>query len=374
MARIRRNTIWVTVGLALAFFCGVGRAASAAPVEAQFLESKVALPGVLLNSIATDANGSTWFSGEQRLRIVAPGGQPSEVRTPRPALTRDLLSAPQGILWAAGHAIDGITPGGESFEYRLKNRHARVGAIAAGREGELWYEVSRRDARGQVQAEIDRRPPSGKISRVRLPRRSGVGGMAVGPDGSLWISEDGPGPPKIGHVATTGQVTEFPLPRQNRIPGSIAVGPDGNLWFGESYAHLPKASTAWIGKITPAGVIEEFAIPGATVTAEVTAGPDGDVWFVTREALASTQPEAIDSITPGGEPAQPSCVDAKCELVPADIAVGLGGALWVVATPNIAGPGGGGTGIVRMEFAREAGSVIGKFAPPPQTIAVEAPG
>jgi virginiamycin B lyase len=55
----------------------------------------------------------------------------------------------------------------------------------------------------------------------------------------------------------------------------IAVGPDGNLWFTEQSANL-------IGRITTAGTISQFG--GLTAGAGpdlITAGPNGDphMWF-----------------------------------------------------------------------------------------------
>jgi virginiamycin B lyase len=62
-------------------------------------------------------------------------------------------------------------------------------------------------------------------------------------------------------------------------PYGITAGPDGNLWFT-----LRLGNT--IGRITPAGVSTEFAIPTANSRSEgITAGPDGNVWFA--ETLAS---------------------------------------------------------------------------------------
>src|SRR5262249_56583218 len=67
-------------------------------------------------------------------------------------------------------------------------------------------------------------------------------------------------------------VTEFPiLNDMNSRPQGITRGPDGNLWFTENSANR-------IGRITPAGVVTEFAA-GITPNSgpnEITAGPDGN--------------------------------------------------------------------------------------------------
>ena len=57
----------------------------------------------------------------------------------------------------------------------------------------------------------------------------------------------------------------------------IVAGPDGNLWFIENTVRL-------IGRITPAGVVTEFAPPtaNAQLAGGIAAGPDGAdlVWPV----------------------------------------------------------------------------------------------
>ena len=50
-------------------------------------------------------------------------------------------------------------------------------------------------------------------------------------------------------------ITEFLVPTANAGLRGITAGPDGNLWFTE-------AGSDKIGRITPAGVITEFTVPG----------------------------------------------------------------------------------------------------------------
>ncbi|HUD89735.1 MAG TPA: hypothetical protein VMR17_25025, partial [Xanthobacteraceae bacterium] len=64
-------------------------------------------------------------------------------------------------------------------------------------------------------------------------------------------------------VATAAAVTtavaqtfvEFPITSAASEPLGIATGPDGNVWFTES-----QETAGNIGRITPAGVITEFAV------------------------------------------------------------------------------------------------------------------
>ena len=72
-------------------------------------------------------------------------------------------------------------------------------------------------------------------------------GIAAGPDGNLWFTQDG----AIGRITPNGMVTEYPV----NSPTDVAAGPDGNLWFTNIHG--------MIGRITPAGTITSYSIPTA---------------------------------------------------------------------------------------------------------------
>ena len=79
---------------------------------------------------------------------------------------------------------------------------------------------------------------------------------------------------KIGRITPAGVITEFAIPTPNSGPRALAAGPDGNIWFSEFHASK-------IGRITPAGVVTEFALPRPdSGPGDITAGADGNMWFV----------------------------------------------------------------------------------------------
>jgi streptogramin lyase len=84
---------------------------------------------------------------------------------------------------------------------------------------------------------------------------------------SLWTAI-APGTGRADVLA----VRTFDIPTNASSPFRIDLGADGNLWFTESNA-------AKIGRITPAGVITEFRVPGAANPLDITAGPDRAMWF-----------------------------------------------------------------------------------------------
>lgn len=97
--------------------------------------------------------------------------------------------------------------------------------------------------------------------------------IAAGPDGKVWFTE--PASDKIGRISTAGVIEEFSLPARSH-PQGIARGSDGNMWFAEE--------SGAIGRITPSGAITHFpifdeGIPAANVPFGVAAGPDGNLWF-----------------------------------------------------------------------------------------------
>jgi virginiamycin B lyase len=87
----------------------------------------------------------------------------------------------------------------------------------------------------------------------------------------LWFTEGGG---KIGRITTAGYITEYPVLTSRGEPAGIALGPDGALWFTEDYGNN-------IGRIAPAsGTFTEYPIPTAgSNPLGITVGPDGKLWF-----------------------------------------------------------------------------------------------
>jgi virginiamycin B lyase len=93
-------------------------------------------------------------------------------------------------------------------------------------------------------------------------------GVCAGPDGNIWFTAGD----RVGRLAADGSITTFAL-TLNSGAGDIAAGPDGNLWFLER-------SALRVGRVSPAGLMAEFAIPAANSSPEtIVAGPDGAMWF-----------------------------------------------------------------------------------------------
>lgn len=75
---------------------------------------------------------------------------------------------------------------------------------------------------------------------------------------------------------------KFELGTEIETNNKIAAGPDGNMWFT-----LPGKK---VGKITPAGVIEEFELAGIESAIGIAAGPESRIWVVATGKAASFSP------------------------------------------------------------------------------------
>jgi virginiamycin B lyase len=114
-----------------------------------------------------------------------------------------------------------------------------------------------------------------------------------------------------------GVVTEFELPSGfSASPQEIALGPDGALWFTQW-------NRARIGRITPNGLMQEFALPTIGVAGGfsngVAAGADGAVWFTRPQENQIGRSTTDGQITSYSPPTQGS---------PDGIVSGPDGALW----------------------------------------------
>jgi streptogramin lyase len=155
-------------------------------------------------------------------------------------------------------------------------------------------------------------PPSGAYSKISVYSTTAAGviqGIVAGPDGAMWFTETNG--IKIGRITTAGVLTEYPVPGDSTRLGGIAAGPDGALWFAD-----PGEES--IGRITTAGVFTIYPALSANGSPNgIAAGPDGALWF--------TSGTAIGRITTTGSFSFYAIPGFYSAL---DIAAGPDGALW----------------------------------------------
>lgn len=102
---------------------------------------------------------------------------------------------------------------------------------------------------------------------------------AVGPDGSLWFTEQMVS--KLGRLdPATGKFREYPLKGDNDGPHGLVADRDGNIWYTGNFA-------AHIGKLDPrTGEVTQYAMPDKKAEDPHTAVFDaqGTLWFTVQVA------------------------------------------------------------------------------------------
>lgn len=201
-----------------------------------------------------------------------------------------------------GAALAGALQAQSFSEYPTNGDPA---GIASGPDGNIWFTENNAGMIGRVTL-------AGVVTEFSIPTASsGPTSIVTGPDGNLWFTENNVG--RIGRMTPSGSVTEFALADINSTPGSIVSGPDGNLWFTEF-------ATGKIGRITPSGSITEFQTPSDP--ASIAPGSDGNLWFTERLG------NHVDRITPAGAITQ-FVTHTMSRLVA--IAAGSDGNLWFIS-------------------------------------------
>ena len=172
--------------------------------------------------------------------------------------------------------------------------------------------------------------PAGTITEFKTGLTAGSPyGICAGPDGNMWFAEYGSNPPTVGRITTSGTITEFTFGISQGNPTNICAGPpaDGNLWFTESQG-------AKIAKISPlTGTVTEFSTAGVapnSVPWQITAGSDGNLWFTDQDG--ADEGAGIGRITPAGvvtEFATPTT-----NSLPTGICLGSDGNIWFTEGAN----------------------------------------
>ena len=153
--------------------------------------------------------------------------------------------------------------------------------IATGPDGNVWFTEENSSKVGRI-------TPSGTITRFSVPTPGSLGGITGGPDGNVWFTEFNGN--KVARITPSGTITEFPVPTSSAGLAGITTGPDGNLWFAE-------ASASKIGRMTPSGTVTaEFQTPTPSAWPHgINPGPDGNIWFVelTKSKIGRITPTGV---------------------------------------------------------------------------------
>jgi streptogramin lyase len=317
----RHLRLGLLASLALCF-AGVAPPAQAIPPPQVFTAGLPADAGPV--ALAAAADGDVWFSqitpGTPLGRITPAG---TIVEQPMPQLAADLTSPPRalavgpdGDLWLmTAQDILRMTPGGSVTDYAPSLGGALPVGIAVAADGSLWF------TDGEGAGAIDHLTEPGQLTRYATGLTPGgdVDGITLGPDGNMWFTERAG---RIGRITPQGVITEFAAPGGS--PSQIVTGADGNLWF------VQRGVVGAVGRITPSGAITEF--PTGAVPQDIAPGPDGQMYFTEPygvENLPPWGPPAIGSISLSGQLSQ-EVIGTMFPFTSAwSIVAGAGGDLWL---------------------------------------------
>ena len=293
--------------------------------------------------IAAGPDGNLWFTDggtTSAIGRVTPAGVIKEftgpfIGTGKPA---DITLGPDGNMWftttgSPANAIGKVTPSGQITEFQGGlNPSSAPSAITVGPDGNLWF------LDNGVTRAIGRVQPNGTINEFPVPDlNANLEDLTPGPDGNVWFTDRGD-TRAIGRVTPSGMITEFPgtLNQLSSQPNGITAGTGGKLWFTDegtpgAIGTAPASNTSnptettsglqtgavpdgittgaggtvWfednyaaqraIGRITPAGTIQEFEKGlGTGLQDDIAPGPDGNVW------VEQSSPGGLARITPAG--------------------------------------------------------------------------
>jgi virginiamycin B lyase len=105
---------------------------------------------------------------------------------------------------------------------------------------------------------------------IPTPNCGSGGGMAAGPDGNVWFTEQNAS--RLARIATDGSITEFVTPSPDSGPTGLAFDSSGVLWFTEQRVNK-------MGRLSPDGTFTEFPLRSGRKIVSPRMGPDGGVWY-----------------------------------------------------------------------------------------------
>ena len=175
--------------------------------------------------------------------------------------------------------------------------------IAAGPDGALWFTNNTNNSIGRITTD-------GVVTNFTGAGISGPTDIATGSDGALWFTNGGNN--SIGRIGTDGVVSNFVDP-SIAAPRAIVAGSDGALWF-------INYDTKTIGRITTGGAVSQYPGPGAGLPQAMAAGPDSALWFTVGGSN-----DSIGRITTTGAV---SSYTSAAIASPQGITSGPDGAMW----------------------------------------------
>jgi virginiamycin B lyase len=225
-------------------------------------------------AIAAGADGAVWFTVD-RSGVIGRAHNGAIERISTSGRNIEPLGvgvAPDGSAWftdAVGGGVARVTSTGEVSRFKLDTPIVRLGRLAVGKDGSVWFAESTSYSVTQLK--------DGRIIRheVESPRGSPFG-VAVASSGAVWATLQAAD--QLLRINPDGRADMFDVPHRGAVPTDIAIGPDGSAWFVEVRGNR-------IGALSEGKFAEfEVGVENAGLSGIAVAG-DGSVWFgMLREA------------------------------------------------------------------------------------------
>lgn len=232
--------------------------------------------GIDVRAIASGVNeGLIWFAAFNKdvIGSLTPAGVFKIVSTGAAALSATGMSRDMyGNIWYTTKSlgIGKYASGAGNKFITFANRNSEPTALAGDGLGRMWFVERAGDNVGRVNLNQTVSEFPANFSGL-----SNSYGIALGMDGRIWFCD--PARKRIGRMNLTGTGLTYFSAGLTGTPVSIVSGPDNQLYFGELEGR--------VGRISLAGNIAEYGIPGAAGTANfpirgLAVGPGGNIWFV----------------------------------------------------------------------------------------------
>jgi virginiamycin B lyase len=202
------------------------------------------------SGIDVGPDGQVWFtedSGRKIGRLTPDGSVQELVVPPDQGLPYGIVVGAEGNAWyTARSAVGRVTPAGAITGFPVE-RGVRPLGIAAGSDGASWFTA----ADGAGHGFLGRVTPAGAVTLVDAPfdgpsTYSGQRGLAVRPDGELWVA-GGSKVPAVFRVSATGDFTAVAVPKDTLGVDDVAVASDGQVYF----THGNPSGDGSIGRFRP---------------------------------------------------------------------------------------------------------------------------
>lgn len=186
------------------------------------------------------------------------------------AMPHNVTFSGQGEVWFSernGNKIGRLDPQtGQFKEFPIPSGLDRPTPTMVDKKGMVWWGT------GDTLGRLD--PHSGEMKQYALPRKgSGLHSVFIGPDGTLWMSENA-----AGRIASfnpqTESFQEYPIQTPHSRPYGIVVDSHNHVWFCEFGGDK-------IGRLDAAtGAIQEYEPPTAhSGPRRPTLDRENNLWF-----------------------------------------------------------------------------------------------